>query len=157
MATQRQITAQGDSLLILAYRCWQSGFDYSDAECWQYAWVVLSNAFGPEKARPVLSAMEDFVRGVRRVGTRRLEYFPPPCCRASESEQAVLDLVAGLQRGEPKLDRWVEALCGPLSAAAAEEVLTPARALASSLLEAGAAIVADASDAAARPPGKHLH
>ena len=154
---RHQLKTRGDSLVILAYRCWQAGFDYSDAERWQYAWVALSNEFGPVQARPILSAIEDFVRGLRQVSVRQIDYYPPPCCRASHSEQVILELIAALQAGEPFVGHWIEALCGDLPDASAARVLKPARALASSLLDAGIAVLADRPARAARPPFKHLH
>lgn len=154
---QRCLTSRGDSLLILAYRCWQAGFDYSDTECWQYAWMALSNAFGPAKARPILSAIEDFVRAMREVSRRPVDYYPPPCCRASASELLILELIAALQAGEPHVGHLVVSLCGDLPHSAAARILRPARALASSLLDVDVAVLADRPAPAARPPLKHLH
>lgn len=153
----RCLTSRGDSLLILAYRCWQAGFDYSDAECWQYAWVSLSNEFGPCMARPVLSAIEDFVRAIREVSRRPVDYYPPPCCRASASEQVILELIAALQAGEPDVGHLVASLCGDLPDSAAVRVLRPARALACSLLDVGVAVLAHRPAPATRPPFKPLH
>lgn len=144
-------------LKILAYRCWQAGFDYGDAECWQHAWVTLSNEVGTCRARPILRAIEDLVRSLRKVSTRPTDYYPPPCCRASHSEWVMLELVAALQAGESKLDHWIEALCGDLPQDSAAMVLRSARALASNLLDVGIAMLAERPCPVSRPPSKHLH
>lgn len=156
-ASCQQLTTRGDSLVILAYRCWQAGFDYGDAECWQYAWVTLSNEFGTCRARPILRAIEDLVRGIRQVSRRTADYYPPPCCRASDSEWAILELLAALQAGESQLDHWIEALCGDLPQDSAAVVLRPARTLAANLLDVGIMVLADRSSPVSRPPSKHLH
>ncbi|MFW6027994.1 MAG: hypothetical protein ACOC9Q_00505 [bacterium] len=146
-----RLTRRGDSLFMLAYRCWHAGFDYGDAECWQYAWTALSNALGPREARPVLGAIEDFVRTLRAVSPRQLEYYPPPCCRMSDSERQVLQLVAALQASQAEVDDLIETLCGPLAPDAQPLVLAHGRALAASLLDVGIAVLAP------RPPLRSLH
>lgn len=143
--------------MILAYRCWQAGFDYGDSECWQYAWAVLSSELGPTRARAVLGQIEDFVRALREVGRRRIGYYPPSCCRTSASEQVILELIADLQAGEVNVGHRIEALCGDVAEAAAARVLRPARGLASSLLDAGIAVLPDRAPPAARPLFDTLH
>jgi hypothetical protein len=152
---QAKLTAQGDSLLMLAYRCWHAGFDYGDAECWQYAWTALSNTLGGARARHLLSAVEDFVRCLRLVSGGPPEYYPPPCCRMSASEQQVLELLAALQAGEADVHHRIEQLCGDVPVDGSRLVLGHARTLANRLLDVGIAVLADRP--AARPPRKHLH
>lgn len=156
-SSQRKLTSQGDSLLMLAYRCWHAGFDYGDSECWQYAWTALSNALGPGEARHLLAAIEDFVRCLRLVSPRPPEYYPPPCCRMSTSEQQVLELVAALQMGEPSVLHRIELLCGDIAEDSCRLVLGHARTLATRLLDVGIAVLADRPAPAARPSRKHLH
>jgi hypothetical protein len=136
-ASEPRLTTRGDSLFMLAYRCWHAGFDYGDAECWQYAWTALSNALGPREARPVLGAIEDFVRTLRAVARRRLDYYPPPCCRMSDSEQRVIDLIAALQAGAPGAEDLIEDLCGALTEDAGRLVLAHGSTLASRLRDVG--------------------
>ena len=154
---QPRLTSQGDSLLMLAYRCWHAGFDYGDAECWQYAWTVLSSTLCPGKARHLLAAIEDFVRCLRLVSQRSPEYYPPPCCRMSASERQVLELLAALQAGEPDVLHRIEQLCGDIPEDGCRLVLGHARTLADRLLDVGIAVLADRPAPAARPPRKHLH
>lgn len=155
--SQARLTSRADSLLMLAYRCWHAGFDYGDAECWQYAWTALSNALGPGDARHLLTAIEDFVRCLRLVSQRLPEYYPPPCCRMSPSEQQVLELLAALQAGEPDVPYLIESLCGGIPEDGGSLVLGQARTLASRLLDVGIAVLADRPAPAARPPWKNLH
>lgn len=151
----RRLAAPGDSLFMLAYRCWHAGFDYGDAECWQYAWNALSVALGPNEARPLLGAVEDFVRCLRMVARRRLDYYPPPCCRMSASEEQVLALLAALQEGASEVDHLIDNLCGAVSHEASRKVLAHGRTLASHLLEVGISVQANAR--APRPPMRSLH
>lgn len=155
--TGPHLARHGESLFMLAYRCWHAGFDYGDTECWQYAWNALSKAVGPDEARPVLGAIEDFVRTLRTVSRRSLDYYPPPCCRMSESERQVLALVAGLQAGLPEADGIAHSLCGPMDEEARSHLLTHARSLAARLAGAGIAIQADRTSSAPPPPRRSLH
>ena len=133
MGSDRRLVTRGESLFMLAYRCWHAGFDYGDAECWQYAWSALSQAYGPETARPVLGAIEDFVRCLRAEARHRLDYYPPPCCRMSASERQILELITALQGGAPNVDGLITALCGPVTPDASRLVVAAARALAARL------------------------
>jgi hypothetical protein len=137
-----RLTRPGESLFMLAYRCWHAGFDYGDSECWQYAWTALSNALGTREARPVLGATEDFVRTLRAVSRARIDYFPPPCCRMSNSESQVLALLAALQASEAEIDDLIEDLCGPVPADAGSLLLAHGRALAARLTDVGIALQA---------------
>lgn len=152
-----RLAGHGESLFMLAYRCWHAGFDYSDAECWQYAWNALSNAIGPDEARPVLGAIEDFVRTLRTVARRRLDYYPPPCCRVSECERQVLALVAGLQAGRPDADALSGSLCGPADEQARLLLLARARALAARLADAGITMQTGWASPTPPPPQRSLH
>lgn len=152
-----RLTTPGDSLFMLAYRCWHAGFDYGDAECWQYAWTALSNALGPREARPLLGAVEDFVRCLRLVARHRLEYYPPPCCRMSDSEQQVLELVAALQAGAPDVTAQIDHLCGAVSDDAGRLVLTHARSLAARLNDVGITALARSPGPPPRRPLRSLH
>ena len=138
--TEARLTRPGDSLFMLAYRCWHAGFDYGDAECWQYAWTALSNALGSRQARPLLGATEDFVRTLRAVSKARIDYFPPPCCRMSDSECQVLELLAALQTDEPAVDELIENLCGAVTPDASSLLLAHGRALAARLGDVGIAL-----------------
>lgn len=146
MRTGPRLTQRGDSLFMLVYRCWHAGFDYGDTECWQYAWTALSSALGPNEARPVLGAIEDFVRTLRAVSHRRLDYFPPPCCRMSGSEQQVVQLIAALQAATPvadnlpEADDMIEPLCGPVTDDGHRLIMAHARTLAARLSDAGMAV-----------------
>ena len=153
----QRLTTPGDSLFMLAYRCWHAGFDYGDAECWQYAWNALSVALGPNVARPLLGAVEDFVRCLRRVARRRLDYYPPPCCRMSEREHQVLQLITVLQGGAPDADALIDGLCGPLTPDASRLVVVAGRALAARLLEAGITLRTQPTTPQPRAPLRSLH
>jgi len=132
-----RITSRSESLFMLAYRCWQAGYDYADAECWHYAWSVLSNELGPKVARPVLNAVEDFVRVLRHAADERIDYFPPPCCRMSSGERRVLALVAALQAKDPDaIGACHDRLCVGMQAASADVLLAQARSLATALSQA---------------------
>jgi hypothetical protein len=135
-----RLTRAGESLFMLAYRCWHAGFDYGDAECWQYAWTALSNALGAREARPVLGATEDFVRTLRAVSRARIDYFPPPCCRMSDSEHQVIELLAALQAGTQPVEELAEDLCGALSCDASALLLAHGRVLAARLGDVGIAL-----------------
>jgi hypothetical protein len=152
--TEARLTRPGESLFMLAYRCWHAGFDYGDAECWQYAWTALSNALGTHEARPLLSATEDFVRTLRAVSQARLDYFPPPCCRMSDSERRVLALLAALQTDEPDICDLIERLCGGLADDARSLLLAHGRALADRLGDVGIALQ---SQGPAPRPLRSLH
>lgn len=95
-----RLTRRAESLVMLAYRCWQAGYDYADTECWNYAWTVLSNELGPREARPLLNAVEDLVRALRQATGGRVDYYPPPCCRTSAGERRLLALLSALQAGD---------------------------------------------------------
>ena len=136
-----RLTQPCESLFMLAYRCWHAGFDYGDVECWQYAWTALSNALGTREARPLLGATEDFVRTLRAVSRRRIDYFPPPCCRVSDSERLVLELLSTLQAGDA-IDDLIEDLCGSVSPDARSLLLAHGRALAARLGDVGIALQA---------------
>lgn len=143
-ASEARLERPGESLFMLAYRCWHAGFDYGDAECWQYAWSALSNALGTREARPLLGATEDFVRTLRAVARRRIDYFPPPCCRMSDSERQVMALLGALQAGEPPMDDpvddLIEGLCGSVTPDAKSLLLAHGRALAARLGDVGIAL-----------------
>jgi hypothetical protein len=139
---EARLTRPGESLFMLAYRCWHAGFDYGDAECWQYAWSALSNALGTREARPLLGATEDFVRTLRAVSRARIDYFPPPCCRMSDSERHVLELLAALQTDELALDELIDNLCGAVTPDARSLLLAHGRALAARLGDVGIALQA---------------
>lgn len=154
---RQRLTARGDSLVILAFRCWHAGFDYGDADCWQYAWAVLSNELGPRQARPILNNIEDLVRAMRAITLRRIEYFPPPCCRVSTDERAFLELIAALQAGETDVRRPISALFGDIGQTSLPQVLGPARALAGELLSTGIVVLADRQTPTDRPHLARLH
>lgn len=148
-ASDSRLTRPGESLFMLAYRCWHAGFDYGDAECWQYAWTALSNALGTREARPLLGATEDFVRTLRAVSRARIDYFPPPCCRMSDSERHVLAMLAALQAGAPEVDGLIEDLCGAVTPDAKSLLLAHGRTLAECLGDIGIALQAQGT--AVRP------
>ncbi len=147
-----RLTARSDSLLILAYRCWHAGYDYSDADCWRYASTVLVHALGVGEARLMLNAVEDFVYALRQASLGSVDYYPPPCCRASRGERQVLSSLAALQAGsEEAAELGLRELCGE----AGEHcliLLSRARKLAMVLSDLGLILTADPGAPASGPP-----
>ncbi len=116
-----------------------------------------SVALGPDAARRLLGAVEDFVRTLRMVTRRPLDYYPPPCCRMSASEHRILQLITTLQGGAPDALALIDGLCGPLTPDAGRLVLTAGRLLATRLLEAGITLRTPPATPPPRAPLRSLH
>lgn len=124
----------GRSIVILACRCWQAGHDHENVDCWHYAWCVLAKSVGPCNACRILGPVSDLIGTLREISAPGLECYPLPCSKASPSEQAILDLLEAVQKGNLDTRRRVRGLCGKIEDASVRRLLEPARELASNLI-----------------------
>jgi len=66
---------------------------------WSEIVLEFNRACGPRTATRLCEALDDLFRGVGIEARRHLRLYPPVCCRVSQDELCILNLIAARQAG----------------------------------------------------------
>jgi hypothetical protein len=146
-AQSRNATTLGNSLVVLACRCWQAGYEHNDPACWHYAWAAVSTVVGPCGACRIIGPVSELISMLGRVSKLPIKCLPTPCSRTSSTERALLDLLVSVQAGMPSAGAVYE-LCGEIDDDTVARVLEPVRELATNLFACGLAVATEKRAAA---------
>jgi hypothetical protein len=94
---RRYLDRTPEKLVIEGYRRWMGGYDTGHVECWEQAWDLYSEELGSTAAGPVLLAMADWVRNLRRSTARPMAFFPYNSCHLCRDECLAIAMVAASQ------------------------------------------------------------
>ena len=121
-------------LVGTGFRCWLAGYDTGDIACWESGWNEYARALGPERARRAVTELACWVRAVRALASRKIEYAPVGCPRFRADECLAISLIAASQHQRcPAMRACALALTG---SDAIDPVLNAANAFADALQDA---------------------
>jgi len=98
--------SHAEILLLVALRCWLSGYETGDVACWELAWQGVSRSVQLADAKRIVAELAQFTRVFRKTLTCRFVHLPYCCARVTADERLVIQFIACAQLGE--LTRAVE-------------------------------------------------
>jgi hypothetical protein len=96
---------RAERLVLTGFRCWMSGYEYRDIDCWETAWNVYAGELDGASARRAVTGLQHFVRTVRVCSSRAIRFFPHCCRHVCRDECMTLSLISALQHGEERTAR----------------------------------------------------
>ncbi len=115
-----------ERLVIKGFRCWVAGYEFGDIDCWETAWDIYLEILGSEQAKPVLSALQYWVRTLRLVSVRKVQCFPHCCNHLNHDERMTLSSISASQCDDPSSMRASLHHLSGLNAGAELDLLTDA-------------------------------
>jgi hypothetical protein len=97
---------RAEVFLLVAFRCWLSGYEMGDVACWELAWQGVCRTVQLADAKRIVAELAQFTRVFRETLTCRFVYLPYCCSRVTADERLAIQLIACAQLGE--LTRVVE-------------------------------------------------
>lgn len=138
---------KAESLVGFGFRCWLSGYQTGNIQCWEQCWTHYCRELGSRQAREAMTDLSSWVHSVRSHAARDIELLATGCPSFCRDERLAISLVAASQHnGCPALRACAVALLGSEQV---EPVLRTAHHFAITLETAGVAF--DASLRAAPP------
>jgi hypothetical protein len=98
--------SRAKTLLLVAFRCWLSGYETGDVACWELAWQGVSRTVQLADAKRIVAELAQFTRVFRETLACRFVYLPYCCSRVTTDERLAIQFIACAQIGE--LTRAVE-------------------------------------------------
>jgi hypothetical protein len=104
---------QAERLVGVGFRCWMTGLDTGDIECWQTAFSAFADSVGVDSAKALMPGLSNWVRAVRSSAQRPIEIAPRTCNRFCRDESLAIAMVAACQHDAcPALKACAFALIG---------------------------------------------
>lgn len=104
---------QPERLVGVGFRCWMSGLDSGDIDCWQTAFSEYAGCVGIDNAKALMPGLSNWVRAVRCSAQRSIETAPPSCGAFCRDECLAIAMVAACQHSAcPALKACAFALIG---------------------------------------------
>ncbi|MFQ5773883.1 MAG: hypothetical protein ACE5GS_05145 [Kiloniellaceae bacterium] len=97
--------AEGERLIVRAFRCWILGLRENTAEHWSVAWNDFAGRLGAHDGKAALSGLAGLVRELHHHARRRFRHHHPCCGCLTGDEVALVGFVGACQRGEWVLAR----------------------------------------------------
>jgi len=86
-----------ERLVGVGFRCWLAGYDTGDIACWENGWNEYNRALGPSRAKRAVTELACWVRAVRSIASRKIEYYPFGCSGFCADECMAISLIAASQ------------------------------------------------------------
>lgn len=135
LPTRLDQLAQGERLVVTAFRRWVAGCGNADGRELERAWSDLCFELGANPAREAMLALSRIVSTLRRSARRPIRHHEPLCMQLTADEVAIAALVAsGQQEGTEEARSKAAWLVRPDGSAA---LAGGARALGDRLRDAG--------------------
>lgn len=104
---------QAERLVGVGFRCWMSGLDTGDIDCWQTAFSEFAGCVGIDNAKTLVPGLSNWVKAVRGSAQRPIEISPRSCNRFCRDECLAIAMVAACQHSAcPALKACAFALIG---------------------------------------------
>jgi len=84
-------------LVGLGFRCWLSGYETQDINCWETGWNVFASELGAARAKDAVGELSCWVREVHKAACRRIETYPFGCGGFCQDECMAISIVAAGQ------------------------------------------------------------
>jgi hypothetical protein len=112
-----------EALALSVTRFVAAGYMTSDVACWDAAYDAADGVIGPTEGAQLIARLTVVMRAIRAERGADWRFMPAPCCRVTEDERRLIDL---LQAGREA--RWsdVEARAAALAGAPAAPRLASA-------------------------------
>jgi hypothetical protein len=88
---------QAERLVGVGFRCWMTGLDTGDIDCWQTAFEEFAGCVGTENAKALVPGLSNWVRAVRGSAQRGIETAPSSCRTFCRDECLAIAMVAACQ------------------------------------------------------------
>jgi hypothetical protein len=89
-----------ERLVLQGYRQWMGGYDTACVACWERASDLYIDELGARAAGPVVMALGQWVRMLRRQARRQLSALPGSCHRLCRDECLAMAMIAASQNGD---------------------------------------------------------
>jgi hypothetical protein len=89
-----------ERLVLQGYRQWMGGYDTACVACWERASDLYIDELGARAAGPVVMALGQWVRMLRRQARRRLCALPGSCRRLCRDECLAMAIISASQNGD---------------------------------------------------------
>jgi len=89
-----------EQLLIRTFRRWVTGMRLNNEYLWNQAWTELSESFGEDCTKAILSGLQSVILGIGTYARKPMRLHPPCCSGVSEDEIAILAIIGACQRRE---------------------------------------------------------
>lgn len=104
---------QAERLVGVGFRCWMTGLETGDIDCWQTAFSEFAGCVGVDAAKTLVPGLSNWVRAVRGSAARSIEIAPRNCSRFCRDECLAIAMVAACQHSAcPALKACAFALIG---------------------------------------------
>lgn len=111
---------QAERLVGVGFRCWMTGLDTGDIDCWQTAFSEFAGCVGVDHAKKLVPGLSNWVRAVRGSAARPIEISPRSCNGFCRDECLAIAMVAACQHSAcPALKACAFALIGSSNVAPA--------------------------------------
>jgi hypothetical protein len=84
-------------LVGVGFRCWLAGYDTADIACWENGWNEYNRVLGPSRAKRTVTELACWVRALRSIASRKIEYYPFGCSAFCADECMAISLIAASQ------------------------------------------------------------
>lgn len=112
-ATARPPHLAAERLVGVGFRCWMTGLDTGDIDCWQSAFNEFAGSVGIDKAKVLMPGLSNWVKAVRSSAQRPIEIAPRSCAKFCRDECLAIAMVAACQHSAcPALKACAFALIG---------------------------------------------
>lgn len=88
---------QAERLVGVGFRCWMTGLDTGDIDCWQSAFEAYADCVGVDSAKALMPGLSNWVRVVRGTAARGIETAPRSCRTFCRDECLAIAMVAACQ------------------------------------------------------------
>lgn len=88
---------QAERLVGVGFRCWMTGLDTGDIDCWQTAFSEFAGCVGVDKAKTLVPGLSNWVRAVRGSAARPIEISSRGCSGFCRDECLAIAMVAACQ------------------------------------------------------------
>lgn len=88
---------QAERLVGVGFRCWMTGLETGDIDCWQTAFNEFANCVGVDNAKTLVPGLSSWVQAVRGAAQRPIEIAPRGCNRFCRDECLAIAMVAACQ------------------------------------------------------------
>ena len=138
-----------ERLVGVGFRCWLAGYDTGDIAYWESGWNTYARVLGTERAKRAVTELACWVRVVRALASRTIEYYPFGCAGFCSDECMAISLIAASQHHRcPAMRASALALTG---SSLVEPVIDAANAFADALREVDQMLSPEAVAALAAP------
>ena len=104
---------QPERLVGVGFRCWMTGLDTGDIDCWQTAWTEYASCLGVTNAKTLVPGLSNWVTAVRSSAQRSIATSPRSCHAFCRDECLAIAMVAACQHSAcPALKACAFALIG---------------------------------------------